>query len=131
MLIGEVARLANLSKDGVRHYEQMGLIASTPRTAGSRVYRDYDDSVLQTIERIRQAQQLGFTLKEIGPLFEAYAAAAPIPQATIVEFLEARLVFIRGKIAEMQVIEDYICRKLEIYRSGARPAAMAASYRET
>jgi MerR family copper efflux transcriptional regulator len=117
MLIGEVARLASLSKDGVRHYEQMGLITSTPRTAGSRIYRDYDASVLQAIENVRQMQQLGFTLKEIGPLFEAYAAAAPLPQSTIMEFLEARLVVIREKIADMQVIEAHICRKLATYRS--------------
>jgi MerR family copper efflux transcriptional regulator len=119
MLIGEIAKMANLSKDGVRHYEEMGLIASTPRMAGSRVYRDYDPSVLATVENIRQLQQLGFALKEIGPLFEAYAAAAPVPKAAMIEFLEARLVVIRDKIAAMEEVEAYIRQKLEGYRGGA------------
>lgn len=117
MLISEVAKLANMSKDGIRHYEEMGLIKSTPRAAGQRVYRDYDLSVLKTIENIHQMQQLGFALKEIGPIFESYAAAAPVPKATMVEFLEQRLVVIREKIASLQTVETFICDKLNRYRS--------------
>lgn len=72
MLIHEIARMAGMSKDGIRHYEEMGLIASSPRQAGSRTYRDYDASVLRTIEHVRQAQRLGFSLAEIGPILDAY-----------------------------------------------------------
>lgn len=116
MLIGEIARMANLSKDGVRHYEQLGLIASTPRAAGGRVYRDYDISVLAIIEQVRQAQQLGFPLKEIGPLLKAHAEAPRSKEETI-DFLEARLVVIREKLAAIQAVEDFICAKLERYRA--------------
>ncbi len=55
MLISEVAKLANMSKDGIRHYEEMGLITSTPRAAGGRVYREYDHTVLEQIDKVRQA----------------------------------------------------------------------------
>ena len=51
MLISEVAKLANMSKDGIRHYEEMGLITSTPRAAGGRVYREYDLSVIDQIDK--------------------------------------------------------------------------------
>ncbi len=53
----------------------MGLITSKPRQAGSRVYRDYDPAVLETIELVRQAQRLGLSLKEIGPLLKTHASA--------------------------------------------------------
>ena len=121
MLIGEVARLANLSKDGVRHYEQLGLITSTPRKAGGRIYRDYDFSVLEKIENIRGLQQLGFSLKEMGPLFEAYEAIMPVPKETMIGFLEERLTVIRGKISELQDVEAFIGKKLDIYRAGRIP----------
>jgi MerR family copper efflux transcriptional regulator len=121
MLIGAVAKMANLSKDGIRHYEELGLIASTPRQAGRRVYRDYDFSVLETIKNIRQLQKFGFALKEIGPLFEAYAAASPVPKSTMIEFLEERLAVIRGKITELQEVESYICRKLDGYHADLPP----------
>lgn len=115
MLIGEVAKMANLSKDGIRHYEQLGLIVSSPRKAGGRIYRDYDFSVLEKIENIRQMQQLGFSLKEMGPVFEAYEAAKPVPKETTIAFLQERLKVIRGKIDELKVVEAYINKKLEGY----------------
>jgi MerR family copper efflux transcriptional regulator len=49
MFINEVARIAGMSKDGIRHYEEMGLISSLPKKAGSRSYRDYDPAVVETI----------------------------------------------------------------------------------
>jgi DNA-binding transcriptional MerR regulator len=77
MLIGKLAEITGLSKDGIRHYEQLGLIASSPRQAGSRCYRDYDESMAETIENVRLAQQLGFSLREIVPLLKAYRETPP------------------------------------------------------
>lgn len=119
MLINEVARLAGMSKDGIRHYEEMGLISSCPRQAGSRTYRDYDPAVLETIDKIRQAQRLGFTLKEIVPLLKAYGTATLTAEETI-EFLENRLIVIRERMLELQQVEDFISTKLKHYRQEAR-----------
>ncbi len=124
MLINEIAKMAGLSKDGVRHYEEMGLISSTPRRAGSKTYRDYDPSVLDTIERIRDAQRLGFSLKEIGPLLKTYSEGSLTREDAIV-FLEARLVAIREKIASLREVEDFICRKLAGYQEPGSPASPA------
>jgi DNA-binding transcriptional MerR regulator len=125
MLINEVARMAGMSKDGVRHYEEMGLISSSPRRAGSRTYREYDASVLRTIEQVRQAQRLGFSLGEIGPLLEAYRAGPTTEQT--VQFLEERLVVIRAKLTELHEVETYIADKIERYR----PLLAAESERST
>lgn len=115
MLISEIARISGLSKDGVRHYEAMGLIASSPRQAGSKIYRDYDPAVLGTIEQVRQAQNLGFSLKEIEPLLKAYGSATLTAEQTV-DFLEQRLTVIREKQEELRQVETFICTKLERYR---------------
>ena len=64
--IGDVAKCAAVSVDTVRYYERHGLLPIAPRTnAGYRVF------TADTIERIlfiKQAQELGFTLNEIGSL---------------------------------------------------------------
>ena len=65
MLIGEVARRSGLSKDTLRHYESLGLIHSSPRRAGSRIYRDYDDTTLERLSLIAFAKMLGSTLREL------------------------------------------------------------------
>jgi len=117
MLIGQLAKMANLSKDGIRHYEEMGLIVSTPRMAGQRIYRDYDLAVLERIEQIRQMQQLGFSLKEMGPILRAYRELGPFPKETVITFLEQRLLVIREKMDELRRVESYISKKLEGYRA--------------
>jgi MerR family copper efflux transcriptional regulator len=111
MLINEIAKMTELSKDGVRHYEELGLITSTPRQAGSRTYRDYDSSVLKTIEDIRGLQRLGLSLHEIEPILKV-VAAGPTKKQTI-DFVEDRLKVVRGKIAELREIEEYMSEKLK------------------
>lgn len=119
MLINEVARLAGMSKDGIRHYEELGLISSCPKQAGSRTYRDYGPEVVETIDKVRQAQRLGFTLKEIVPLLKAYGTATLTAEETV-KFLEERLLVIRERISELRQVEDFISSKLEHYRQKAR-----------
>ena len=121
MLIGELSRISGMSKDGLRHYEEIGLIRSTARQAGSRVYRDYDASVLTRIEQVRQAQQFGMSLKEIGPLLDAYAVRGATVLETIA-FLEERLAIVQSKLEELRGIEAFIAKKLQRYRTKARSA---------
>lgn len=114
-----------MSKDGVRHYEEMGLISSSPVKAGSRVYRDYDPLVLKTIEQIRQAQQLGLSLKEIGSLLEIYGGREVSHEETVA-FLEERRRIIRKKIAELKKIEVFINTKIERYKHAKDPHDLQA-----
>ncbi|WP_390913873.1 MerR family transcriptional regulator [Pseudosulfitobacter sp. SM2401] len=65
MMIGELAKRSGLSKDGLRHYEALGLIHSSPVAAGSRTYRIYDDTTLERLSLISLAKRLGFKLKEL------------------------------------------------------------------
>jgi DNA-binding transcriptional MerR regulator len=118
MLIGELARLTGLSKDGIRHYEQLGLIVSVPRDAGSRTYRDYHASAMEVVERVRQAQRLGLSLAEIAPLLDAYGKRTPSKEETI-HFLQERLSAVRAKMEALRGVEAYIVTKLARYRKVA------------
>lgn len=65
MLIGELSKRSKLSKDGLRHYESLGLLHSHPVRAGSRVYRDYAPDSLERLSLIALGKRLGFTLAEM------------------------------------------------------------------
>ncbi|MDR0225062.1 MAG: MerR family transcriptional regulator [Burkholderiaceae bacterium] len=62
MYIGELARRAGCSPKAVRLYESRGLLGTVAR-AGS--YRIYGEADLVTVQRIRQALDLGFRLGEL------------------------------------------------------------------
>lgn len=65
LLIGALAKKANTTKDTVRHYDQLGLLKSRKRQAGSRLYTEFHPQCIERIELIKSAQAIGFTLIEI------------------------------------------------------------------
>ncbi len=65
LLIGALATRANTTKDTVRHYDELGLLKSRKRQAGSRLYTEFHPECIERIELIKSAQAIGFTLIEI------------------------------------------------------------------
>jgi MerR family mercuric resistance operon transcriptional regulator len=66
LTIGQVARQAGVKVETVKFYERQGLIEQPPRPASG--YRTYPPQAAARIRFIRRAQELGFSLKEIGEL---------------------------------------------------------------
>ena len=64
--IGELARCAGVNVQTVRYYERRGLL-DEPRRRDSG-YREYPLAAVARLRFIRRAQELGFTLAEIGDL---------------------------------------------------------------
>lgn len=68
MRIGALARLGGVNIQTVRYYERRGLLDDPRgRAAG---YREYTENTLERLRFIRRAQELGFTLAQIGELLE-------------------------------------------------------------
>jgi DNA-binding transcriptional MerR regulator len=60
---GELAELAGVSTDTLRHYERKGVLSRPLRKANN--YRQYPASALQRVRLIRRAIAVGFTLDEL------------------------------------------------------------------
>lgn len=65
--IGDVAELFDVTTKTLRHYEEMGLLSPEREENGYRLYGPED--VLR-VQRIRQLQALGLSLKEVARLLE-------------------------------------------------------------
>jgi len=63
LLAGELARLAGVSTDTLRHYERKKVLPKPARSSGG--YRMYPESSLDRVRLIRQALSIGFTLDEL------------------------------------------------------------------
>lgn len=102
MTIGKVARKAAVGVETVRFYERRGLIEQPPKPALSG-YRVYPDEAVGRIRFIRQAQGLGFSLREIKDLISLRAD----PQtdcADVRERATAKRADVDRKIAELHRI---------------------------
>lgn len=65
LLIGTLAKQANTTKDTIRHYDELGLLKSRKRQAGSRLYTEFHPECIERIEIIKQIKAVGFSLNEI------------------------------------------------------------------
>ena len=64
--IGEVAARSGVSLDTLRYYERRHLLPRAPRTEGG--FRLFPPETIGRVRFIKQAQELGFSLDEIGEL---------------------------------------------------------------
>ncbi len=66
MRIGELAVRTDVGVQTLRYYERRGLLTAPTRQASG--FRVYDSEAAARVRFIRRAQELGFTLQEIGDL---------------------------------------------------------------
>ncbi|MGV9801740.1 MerR family transcriptional regulator [Mycobacterium sp. NPDC003449] len=80
--IGEVAARTDLSIKTIRHYDEVGLVAPSARSAGG--FRLYTVGDVERLLSIRRMKPLGFSLDEMRQLLDALdtlnTPAAPTPQ---------------------------------------------------
>ena len=70
--IGEVADATELSIKTIRHYDEVGLVQPSARSAGG--FRLYTQDDVDRILTIRRMKPLGFSLEEMGEVLEAIDA---------------------------------------------------------
>jgi DNA-binding transcriptional MerR regulator len=91
--IGHFAKLAQVSARTVRYYESIGLLTSAAR--GENNYRYYDSSLVTRVARIRDLQELGFSLDEIKEIIK-------ISDSNFTESLKAKLGEVAAEISSLQ-----------------------------
>ena len=71
MTIGTAARKAGVGVETIRFYERKGLIDRPPKPLDSG-FRVYPDEAVRRVRFIRQAQKIGFSLREIDELLSTH-----------------------------------------------------------
>lgn len=66
MKIGDVSAASGISERMIRHYEKIGIVPPAARRDSG--YRDYDERDVRTLQFIRRARDLGFSIEEIRQL---------------------------------------------------------------
>ena len=108
LLIGEVAARAGVSIDTVRFYERRRLLPRAPRTEGG--FRLFRPEAVERIRFIKQAQEIGLSLGEIGELLAEGGAAEC---RRVRDLLRAKLEEMDKKIGAMRAFRRTLARHHE------------------
>ena len=103
LTIGQLAQRAELATETLRHYERLGLIEPSRRSASN--YRLYDAQALRRLRFIRRAQALGFSLPEIRQLLDLHRRGEG-DMAQVRAIAEQRLRQIEQRMADLQRLRD-------------------------
>jgi DNA-binding transcriptional MerR regulator len=101
MRSAELARLAGVSTDALRHYERVGVLPPPERTAGN--YRVYPPGALARVQMIRRALAFGFTLAELASIF-AVREQGGTPCRAARKIGEAKLNDVEQKLTELSAL---------------------------
>ena len=100
---GELARLAGVSTDTLRHYERRGLLPAPLRAANG--YRQYAASSLDRVRLIRRALAIGFTIDELAVILKE-RDRGHAPCRKVRALAEAKLDEIETRLREMESVRD-------------------------
>jgi len=104
MTIARAAEQADVGVETIRFYERRGLIAQPLKPRGGG-YRHYDRETVERIRFIRQAQELGFSLREIEELLalqtNSQADCADVRMQAVAKRQE-----VERKIGQLEVIRS-------------------------
>lgn len=89
MLIGDVARHSGVSPRMLRHYDALGLVRPTGRTAGG--YREYSAEDIRRIFHVESLRSLGLSLKQVGRALEDPAFTPSALVSDLIRWTEDRL----------------------------------------
>ncbi|CAJ0814358.1 MerR family transcriptional regulator [Ralstonia sp. 22086] len=106
--IGDLAAATGVSRDGLRFYEARGLIRARRRSNG---YRAYPPEAVELVQYVRTAQQLGFTLAEIGEGM-TQVWQQPDIDAAVTALLREKLAAIDVRIASLQATRDALAARV-------------------
>jgi DNA-binding transcriptional MerR regulator len=99
LTIGQLARRTAVNIETVRYYERRGLLPEPRRRPSG--YRQYSTDDVDRLRAIRQAQRLGFTLREILELLPLFNESRPRCRA-LLRHAQRKIDELAEKIRELQ-----------------------------
>jgi MerR family Zn(II)-responsive transcriptional regulator of zntA len=118
MLISELSKRTGLSIHTLRYYENYGLFkGTTDESVKTNNYKHYSESLVEKIELIKEAKEIGFTLSEIKKLLDGWFNKH-LSVEKKVEILESKILEIEDKIRHLKQVLKFLVDGIEDVKNG-------------
>lgn len=100
---GELARLAGVSAETLRHYERKGLLVKPRRSRNG--YREYPPSTLDRVRLVQRALSVGFTLNELARILKSRDTGG-VPCRDVRGLAERKLEEVEAQLSQLTHLRD-------------------------
>ncbi|HEY9209983.1 MAG TPA: Cu(I)-responsive transcriptional regulator [Methylotenera sp.] len=116
--IGQASKASGISTKMIRHYESVGLLPPASRTySGYRIYSDKDVHILRFI---RQARDLGFSVKQIGDLLSMWLDPGR-PSSKVKSMAQVHIQSLDQKINDLMEMKTELQKLVDCCHGDSRP----------
>ncbi len=116
MLIGQLSKRTGFSKDTIRYYEKIGLIIMPKKSRMDNSYKDYPESIVDTLNAIRKYKALGFTLEEIRELLVLQSIHV-LDISKLLQIVERKIIGINSEIDKLHEFKLRLSREHQLLLS--------------
>ena len=120
MRIGELSKRSGFTKDTIRFYEKLGLIALKKTDRNKYQFKDYPETILRRLVAIRQIKDYGFTLQETLGILILQEEGVLQPERGI-RYVQKKIARIEAQISEMTNIKNRLQQIVDKSSSGTCP----------
>jgi len=118
MLISELAKQTDVSVHTLRYYENYGLFKGEPnKTVKTNNYEQYDESLIEKIQLIKEAKEIGFTLSEIKDLLDDWFNHQ-LSEEKKIQALEIKIIEIDSKIRQFKRVKKMLIEGIQDVKDG-------------
>ena len=116
--IGTAASLSGVSAKMLRHYESLGLLGRVARTDSG--YRQYSETEVHTLQFIKRARDLGFSMAEIAELVSLWQDRRRA-SASVKRIAQKHVNELSQRIVAMQAMQRSLSALLQNCHGDDRP----------
>jgi MerR family transcriptional regulator, copper efflux regulator len=109
---GQLAKMAGVSTDLLRHYEHIGVLPAAIRAPNG--YRLYLPQSAKRVCAVRSSVAIGFALAELSRIF-AVRDRGGIPCRKVRALAEEKLHCVEQSIKELQALRRHLCETLRLW----------------
>ena len=122
MLIGDVAKLTDVTPATIRFYEELGLLTQPRRSESG--YRHYCETAIEELRFIKKGQGLGFSLEEIGEILKM-SRGGDAPCARVLDLAQRNLAAAEERIRQLQAFRDRLEDQIARWKDKTPATCMA------
>ena len=109
LLIGELAKLADVTPEAIRYYEREGVIPQARRT-GTGGYRRYDRADADRLRFVKRARDLGFSLDSVRGLLALAEGDPTKPCGDVDDIARTHIADIDEKLGRLKALREELTR---------------------